>query len=103
MRRNKVWDRHALNSSIHEIIAEEGRFVCLLGGKSTGKTLLLNDVADANKEKVYYTHLRLNNNIYESVFTLLRDRFGRRKYNFISSLLSKVVDYTMQFKTGDAL
>jgi ABC-type Na+ transport system ATPase subunit NatA len=36
-----VWDRDELKCAIQDITADSGQFVCLLGGKSTGKSLVI--------------------------------------------------------------
>jgi hypothetical protein len=36
-----VWDRDELKGAVQDIIARRGEFFCLLGGKSTGKSLVI--------------------------------------------------------------
>jgi hypothetical protein len=36
-----IWDRDELKDQLNRIIGTKGNFVCLLGGKSTGKLLVL--------------------------------------------------------------
>ena len=42
---NEVWNRDELRASLERIVTGRGQFACLLGGRSTGKSLLLNELA----------------------------------------------------------
>lgn len=57
----------------------------------------MNDIADANKEKVYYINLLKNSNVLKSLLLLIRNRVDERKPNLS---LSKAVGYTMQIATA---
>ena len=39
--RDEVWDREELKGALLQTIEDIGNFICLLGGKSTGKTLVI--------------------------------------------------------------
>ena len=39
--RDEVWDREELKGALLQTIEDIGNFICLLGGKSTGKTLVM--------------------------------------------------------------
>jgi Cdc6-like AAA superfamily ATPase len=41
MNRKEFYDRELIVASVRDTISLNGRFICLLGGKSTGKTLLI--------------------------------------------------------------
>ena len=66
MNNNTVWDRKDLYSGLDQITEVKGNFACLLGGKSTGKTLVLNEFSTHEKgnRKVIYVNLR---NGYSSI------------------------------------
>jgi hypothetical protein len=42
--KNEFYDREVILKNVHQIIQSKGQFVCLLGGKSTGKTLLFDNL-----------------------------------------------------------
>ena len=67
MDENKVWDREDLKAAIDLVISNKGQFVCLLGGRSTGKTFLLKDIANANKDNVFFIDLRQEGNIIKAL------------------------------------
>jgi hypothetical protein len=50
MNEDNVCDRALLIAKINDILLQNGRFVCLLGGKSTGKSLLMRDFVKKRKE-----------------------------------------------------
>jgi hypothetical protein len=43
--KDNMWDREELMSTLNTLASDTGQFVCLLGGKSTGKTLALNTLS----------------------------------------------------------
>jgi hypothetical protein len=43
MEKNSVWDRKELVGGLEDIARKKGTFACLLGGKSTGKSLVLRE------------------------------------------------------------
>lgn len=86
-----LWDRQGLKSSIDRIIKDEGRFICLLGGKSTGKTLLLNKIATANKKNVFYINLRENSNISSALLAVLSKQLNIEGKNMLIEVLMVVV------------
>ena len=56
MRENKVWDRSELFLGLDGATRKRGNFACLLGGKSTGKSLVLGEFSretSPNKEVIY--------------------------------------------------
>lgn len=69
-----LWNRDELKSCLHNIVSDEGRFVCLLAGKSTGKSLVLKKLQEESPDKVFVINLRLNPNILTGLVKTLRDR-----------------------------
>jgi hypothetical protein len=53
-----IWDRDELKDQLNRIIGTEGNFVCLLGGKSTGKSLVLRHFEKKNLTNVFIVNLR---------------------------------------------
>jgi hypothetical protein len=52
MRRRQVFGQNFLKKKLNEISEDKGRFVCLLGGKNTGKSLALNALSrDENESR----------------------------------------------------
>ena len=56
--RDEVWDRDELKSALLEFITGCGKFGCLLGGKSTGKSLVLEWLENSNMGTVFIVNLR---------------------------------------------
>ena len=79
MRSDIVWNRDELKNAISSIIDEgEGVFCCLLGGKSTGKSLVLSKLIKQNTTRsIVYVNLRLTKGIlYGLIESLKRDSFS---------------------------
>jgi hypothetical protein len=47
-----VCDRDEIKKSIERILCDSGVFACVLGGKSTGKTLVINNIVQSEKKKM---------------------------------------------------
>ena len=71
---DEVWDRKELINSIEDIIADDGNFVCLLAGKSTGKSLVLSSVEKKFPAKVFRVNLRIHPDMLTGLLWTLRDR-----------------------------
>ena len=71
---NEVWDRQELITSIESVIEDKGKFVCLLAGKNTGKSLVLRHMEKKLSEKVYKVDLRLYPDILGCLLWTLHDR-----------------------------
>ena len=69
-----VWDREELQATLNEVITDEGRFVCFLGGKSTGKSLILEKLQMDNKDSVFLLDLRRSSDISLVLQTVLEER-----------------------------
>jgi hypothetical protein len=80
MEKNSVWDRKELVGGLEDIARKKGTFACVLGGKSTGKSLVLKAFAqnETDKRKVVYVNMR---NGYPSI-----------TYGVVSALKSNNVD-----------
>jgi len=71
---DNVWDRKELIDSLNEVQQNtEGDFVCLLGGKNTGKSLLINHVAKMTNSTIVID-LRTNPDILENLIKALKER-----------------------------
>ena len=60
LRKNKVWDRSELFLGLDGATRKKGNFTCLLGGKSTGKSLVLGEFSGdtSPNKKVIYVDMR---------------------------------------------
>jgi hypothetical protein len=71
---DEVWDRKGLITSIEDIIADDGNFVCILAGKSTGKSLVLRSIEKKFPAKVFRVNLRIHPDMLTGLLWTLRDR-----------------------------
>ena len=70
---DKVWNRKQLITSLESIVARKGKFVCLLAGKNTGKSLVLKDIQKRFPASVYVVNLRIHPDILGGLLWTLRD------------------------------
>ena len=69
-----VWDRKDLLQELKVIARKKGRFVCLLGGKSTGKSLVLTNFSKQQEGKnrmVFYIDMRKYPGIVQGLVDVL--------------------------------
>jgi hypothetical protein len=69
-----VWDRKDLLQELEVIARKKGRFVCLLGGKSTGKSLVLTNFSKQQEGKnrmVFYIDMRKYPGIVQGLVDVL--------------------------------
>jgi hypothetical protein len=71
---NEVWNRKELITSIESITEDKGKFVCILAGKSTGKSIVLSDIEKRFPAKVFTVDLRAHPNILTGLMWTLSDR-----------------------------
>ena len=75
MKLGQMWDRAELKSHLESIASSKGKFVCLLAGKSTGKSLILRNLEQDHMEKVFVVNLRLHGpDILEGLRNVLQER-----------------------------
>lgn len=103
MKRNVVWNHDKLKGTLKDIIENEvgGTFACLLGGKSTGKSLILHDMENNYKEKMFLVDLRDNPNIIIGLLDVLQTRkrskwFKGLMKNLIAELAPRFLDATAE-------
>jgi len=80
MEKNNVWDRKDLFQGLEDVARKKGNFVCLLGGKSTGKSLVLQKFSMQNKEnrKVIYIDMRSDYASQHNSWLLVSDKQRRQ-------------------------
>ena len=66
---DKMWDRKELIEGFKVVQKSRGNFVCLLGGKNTGKSLLIKNIFKA--PSTYIIDLRANCDILENLTKVL--------------------------------
>jgi hypothetical protein len=71
---DEVWNRKELITSVENIIDRKGKFVCLLAGKSTGKSLVLSTIEKRFPTKVLTVDLRAHPDILKGLLYTIRDR-----------------------------
>lgn len=65
---DRLWDRNELITNLKDIFSKKGRFVCVVGGKNTGKSLLaFEEIKSRYKEKVFKVDLRADPSILNSL------------------------------------
>ena len=75
MKLGQMWDRAELKSHLESIVSSEGKFACLLAGKSTGKSLILRNLEQDHMEKVFVVNLRVHGpDILEGLRNVLQER-----------------------------
>jgi hypothetical protein len=68
----EVWDREDLMNELYSVSSEEGNFVCLLGGKDIGKSLVLNSMVNNSETPMIYVDLREHgSNVETAIYTEL--------------------------------
>lgn len=102
MESNQLWNRDELTSALKSIIYSKGIFACVLGGKNTGKSLVLEEM-ERLEDKVFLVDLRRNSDILGSLIEKLRERRLRYKSTQFSNAIMKVVAGLVYKATDDKL
>jgi hypothetical protein len=88
---NQLWNRDKLTSALERIIKTKGgKFSCVLGGKNTGKSLVLRD-GEAISRKSSLINLRGNSDILSGIIEELRVRKLRYRPNQSNDAIVKVI------------
>jgi hypothetical protein len=74
---DEIWDRDDLKDSLESVVAQDNQFVCLLGGKSTGKTLVIRNFEKTRMGTVFVVNLRRDSDILKGLLKVLEDRVTR--------------------------
>ena len=102
---DEVWNRKELIASIENIIDGKGKFVCILAGKNTGKSLVLRNVEKRFPAKVFAVDLRAHPDILKGLIYTLRDRkkLGAKDktISFTVNIISDVLKMIYRVLTGD--
>jgi len=94
MWKNKVWDRKELLHRLDDIARKRGNFACLLGGKSTGKSLVLGELSRNNmmNRKVIYIDMREYSGITQGLVDVLSKsnivQFQNLSKEFVKNVLA---------------
>ena len=91
-RSTEVWDRDELKQALKDITEESGMLGCLLGGKSTGKSLAIRDlirtVNTPLSTQVIYVDLRLRIDILDGLVRELEILSG--KENMVEGFIKRL-------------
>jgi hypothetical protein len=71
---DEVWDRNEFTTVIESIIAGVGKFIFVLAGKTTGKSLLFRSLEKQFPMKVFMLNLQTKPNILKGLLSTLRKR-----------------------------
>ena len=83
MNQTEIWDRDDLQDALKFVFAQYSQLVCLLGGKSTGKSLVLRNLERLNKGTVFRVNLREGSDILKGLLKVLEER--RNYYLYLES------------------
>ena len=96
---NEVWDREDLKSSLDIIYEKKGSFAFLLGGKSTGKSLVLKDFG-TRQTNVILVDMRVKGKkvpILKAILDNLQKTETVTRINFVKNSTEAIVDSTIAF------
>eukprot|EP01035_Chromulina_nebulosa_P017047 gene17047-22556_t len=110
IRSDKLWDRERLISIFKDYITSPpGSFVCVLGGKNTGKSFLLREIERMFPDKVYIVNMRLHDTIVGGLLSTLKNKMSTNKDNVtIVKILKDILttiwnNSNFKFKFGDVV
>lgn len=83
-----VWNRNMLKGTLKEICEHrKGIFTCLLGGKSTGKSLVLHDMEKNYPGNVFLVDLRKNPSILDGLLKVLYERNEKKYFDLFKAII----------------
>lgn len=102
MKKKIVWNREKFKAILNDIVESEsgGTFACLLGGRSTGKSLVLHDIEKNHLDKIFIVNLRENPNILLGLVDVLKQRKDP-KYDKFIKLFIKTLTWTFLKAAAD--
>eukprot|EP01036_Dinobryon_divergens_P022094 gene22094-30329_t len=87
MRSNQLWNRDKFQRALEDIFIQKGVFACMLGGKNTGKSVVMEKMEKLEK-KVFVVDLRRNSSILGNLVEKLWER--RLRYKPTDKFLAEV-------------
>jgi hypothetical protein len=93
---DEVWNRNEFIESIQTVIGKSGMFCCVLGGKNTGKSLVLSEIEKQYPNKVFKVNLREQLDILTGLVCTLRDRQNLNASDTIKVLLTNIVSTCLE-------
>ena len=90
MQSNKLWNRDKFQCTLKDIFNQKGVFACVLGGKNTGKSFVMQEM-ERLEQNVFVVNLRRNSNILESLLEKLRERRLRFKPTDFDNAFIKIL------------
>lgn len=67
----KTWDREHLKRGLENTMEGKGNFVCVLGGKNSGKSRLIQTLATHHQDKICLVDMRISENIVSGMLSSL--------------------------------
>jgi hypothetical protein len=71
---DEIWDRDDLKDFLERVFAQDNQFVCFLGGKTTGKTLVIRNSEMTRMGTVFVVNLRRDSDILKGLLKGLEER-----------------------------
>ena len=90
MQSNKLWNRDKFQCTLKDIFNQKGVFACVLGGKNTGKSFVMQEM-ERLEQNVFVVNLRRNSNILESLVEKLWERRLRFKPTDFDNAIIKIL------------
>eukprot|EP01035_Chromulina_nebulosa_P031214 gene31214-41589_t len=88
MKSNQLWNGDKFQRALKDIVIQTGVFACVLGGKNTGKSLVM-EALERQEKNVYVVDLRRNSNILSSLVEKLWERRLRYKPTDLNNAIIK--------------
>lgn len=62
-----VWDREELITKLQSIMADKGRFACVLGGTSVGKSFVVRKLSKDKTKNILYVNMRFESDLQKAI------------------------------------
>ena len=96
--KKEVYDREEILLNLRAITRDSGNFVCLLGGKSTGKSLIFRHFEDPRNHEKHLSLVNINmrshaekRNILEALLEYLADTKTHKSIEIIKTAIEKLI------------
>jgi hypothetical protein len=97
---NEVWNRNDLTNALEKIVARKGKFVCILGGKDTGKSKVFRSMEIRYPAKVFRLDLRTDPDILSGLVSILRNRQDLVPTDKLKNVLYNVASKWIELNLG---
>ena len=90
MQSNQLWNRDKFQCTLKDIFNQKGVFACVLGGKNTGESFVMQEM-ERLEQNVFVVNLRRNSNILGSLVEKLWERRLRFKLTDFDNAIIKIL------------